>query len=452
MIAALLDHLWQSTLFCVAAWLITLTLRSNGAALRHAVWLLASLKFLVPFSVFIGIGSYIGLPAARIADNQPLFLGDALQSAATLVAPTSALRAADADSTSFFAVALLTIWLGGAALVALRWLAAWRVVNSMVRAARPAPGAPADARITHADIEPAVARVFHPVVLLPAALLGRLSDAQMNAVLAHEYQHIERRDNLTARIHGLVEMLFWFHPMAWWIGRQLLEERERACDEAVLDRGHDPGDYAAGILEVCRHCCASARKPKSFLPVAGVVAGDLTRRIRWILVGTQPKCPGFFKTVALLTCALAVAAAPLVAGAEGDAVRRRELLIINARNLEGADVLIGPAAAGMGTRNDVRAADNVLLIRNSTLRDLVALAYGVEPWEVVGGPWLDAQRYDIRALAPSAISEPDELSPHALRGLVNKLLASRFDLEIQVMERCQTSCSRYAQAVANDAQ
>ena len=139
MIAALLDHLWQSTLFCVAAWLITLTLRSNGAALRHAVWLLASLKFLVPFSVFIGIGSYIGLPAARIADNQPLFLGDALQSAATLVAPTSALRAAEADSTSFLAVALLTIWLGGALFVALRWLAAWRTVNSMVRAARPAP-------------------------------------------------------------------------------------------------------------------------------------------------------------------------------------------------------------------------------------------------------------------------------------------------------------------------
>ena len=397
------------------------------------------------------LGAYIGLPAARIADDQPLLLGDALQGAATLVAPSSALRATESATVSFALLALLALWLGGAAFVALRWFVAWRTVNSMVRAARPAPGAPPDARITHADIEPAVARVFRPVVLLPAALLGRLSDAQLNAVLAHEYQHISRRDNLTARMHGLVETIFWFHPAVWWIGRQLLEERERACDEAVLDRGHDPGEYAAGILEVCRHCCAAARRHASLLPVSGAIAGDLTRRIRWILVGATPTSPGFFKTIALLTIAIAIAAAPLVAGAESDAARRRELLMINARNLEGAEVLIRPAA-GAGGEFDVRANDNILTIRNSSMRELVALAYGVEPRAVVGETWVDAQRYDIRVRAPGAISDPEELNPHALRGLVNKLLASRFDVEIQVFQVCQIPCGRYAATATNDAQ
>ena len=92
MIAALINHLWQSTLFCGGAWLITLALRANGAALRHWVWLLASLKFLVPFSLLFYVGSLIGLPAARTADIPPLMLGDALQSVAVLVSPTARCR------------------------------------------------------------------------------------------------------------------------------------------------------------------------------------------------------------------------------------------------------------------------------------------------------------------------------------------------------------------------
>ena len=54
----LANHLWQSTLFAIAVWLITLTLRKNRAAVRHRLWLAASVKFLVPFSLLAGIGSH----------------------------------------------------------------------------------------------------------------------------------------------------------------------------------------------------------------------------------------------------------------------------------------------------------------------------------------------------------------------------------------------------------
>ena len=57
MTGALFDHLWQSTLFCGGAWLVAIGLRANGAALRHWLWLLASLKFLVPFSALYSIGA-----------------------------------------------------------------------------------------------------------------------------------------------------------------------------------------------------------------------------------------------------------------------------------------------------------------------------------------------------------------------------------------------------------
>ena len=50
----------------------------------------------------------------------------------------------------------------------------------------------------------------------------------------------------------LVEALFWFHPLVWWIGARLVEERERACDEAVIQSGVAPQIYLTGISKVCR--------------------------------------------------------------------------------------------------------------------------------------------------------------------------------------------------------
>ena len=55
---SLANHLWQSTLFAIAVWLITLMLRKNRSAVRHRLWLAASVKFLVPFSLLAGLGSH----------------------------------------------------------------------------------------------------------------------------------------------------------------------------------------------------------------------------------------------------------------------------------------------------------------------------------------------------------------------------------------------------------
>jgi hypothetical protein len=444
MIAALVNHLWQSTLFCGGAWLITLMLRTNGAALRHWIWLLASAKFLVPFSVLFFIGSLVGMPAARIADHQPLALGDALQDASVLVSP-GALHPFETDAPSVLLLAGGAIWLGVASYLAIRWALAWRAADSIVRAARPAPGAPADARITNADIEPAVARVFNPVVLLPAALLGRLNDTQLSAVLAHEREHIARRDNLKANLHRVVETMFWFHPAVWWIGRQLLEERERACDEAVLEKGHDGAEYASGILEVCRHCRGSISVSSA------ATGGSLTERVRYILGSGRPASPGVVKVMSLLLISLAVASVPLVAGAVTDGARLQELLAAHSRVLRSAEITIEPASEGADATHHVIADESGVLIRNSSLRDLIALAYGVDRWEVNGGPWLDSARYDVRAVANAPVSNPDDFQPYALRGLVAHLLASRFELEIHVNQRCQTPCGKNGLAASNSA-
>src|ERR1700751_138532 len=56
MTAALLNHLWQSSLVAGAIWALTLLFRNNGAGVRHGLWLVASLKFLLPFSLLAAIG------------------------------------------------------------------------------------------------------------------------------------------------------------------------------------------------------------------------------------------------------------------------------------------------------------------------------------------------------------------------------------------------------------
>ncbi|MEO8063467.1 MAG: M56 family metallopeptidase [Pseudomonadota bacterium] len=433
MTAALLDHLWQSTLFCGAVWVVARLCRSNGASLRHGLWLTASVKFLVPFAALYGLGAWVGLPAP--VGGAPLFFDPAVQAAQPMISPASESVVAR-DSFDGFAAALLIVWLTGALLVAARWLLALRAAYFLARAARSAPGAPPDARLTDADVEPAVAGSFHPVVLLPVALLGRLTDLQLNAVLAHEREHIRRYDNLKANVHHLVETLFWFHPPVWWIGRQMIEERERACDEAVLENGHDGPVYAAGILEVCRHC---VDRPRVAFSVSAL-SGNLAERIRHILAGVRPAAVGFAKANALLLAALACAGIPLVTGAADGDLRRQVLLNANSRTFASAQFEVA-ATRGTHARPAVVVNAHEVILRDSSLREMAALAYGLRSSQVKGeGPWMDSPRYDVRITTPEAVSNPDSLDLSALRPVVTKMMAKRFALEIYMDQLCQAPC------------
>jgi uncharacterized protein (TIGR03435 family) len=71
-----------------------------------------------------------------------------------------------------------------------------------------------------------------------------------------------------------VEAVFWFHPVVWYIGKRLIEERELACDQAVVQAGNEPEAYAQGILNVCKTYLESP-----LVCVSGVTGADLKKRI-----------------------------------------------------------------------------------------------------------------------------------------------------------------------------
>src|SRR5262245_59017775 len=82
----LANHLWQSTLFAAGAAVLALILRQHRAQVRYWLWLTASLKFLVPFSVFVALGQAIGWRAA-LAPVQPFDLTFGLDAAAAPFGP-----------------------------------------------------------------------------------------------------------------------------------------------------------------------------------------------------------------------------------------------------------------------------------------------------------------------------------------------------------------------------
>ena len=96
--------------------------------------------------------------------------------------------------------------------------------------------------------------IIRQVLLLPDSIAAHLEAAQLDAIFAHELYHVcvSPRQPGGGRFYMLVEAIFWFHPLVWWIGSRLIEERERACDEEVVRLGSDPEIYAETILKICK--------------------------------------------------------------------------------------------------------------------------------------------------------------------------------------------------------
>ena len=272
MMQALANHLWQSTLFAVAIGILSYLLRGDSAQVRYWLWWAASLKFLLPFSLLTALG-------ASLAATTPGLVPEAWTNTIVVVAAPFAERSAWAPG-----VVLLGLWIGGVVFLLGRWLIGTLRLRAILKTSdRDAT----DIRIgnrtiavyrTDERVEPGVVGIWQPVLLLPHGIEHRLNPAQLEAVLAHEVTHIERGDNLTAAVHMLVEAAFWFHPLVWWIGARLIDERERACDEMVVAAGHDRSTYAEGILDVCELYVATPIRC-----AAGISGSDLKRRVTQIM-------------------------------------------------------------------------------------------------------------------------------------------------------------------------
>lgn len=305
-LSPVLDHLWQSTLFAAVAGLLTLALRRNRARVRHAVWLAASAKFLVPLSLLIALGSHIQWH--KPAPPNFTVVVDAVT--APFTAPMAAIPIPPAKPANPLPFVVLGIWACGIAGISWSWWVRWRRIAAAVRAGSPVDLAlPIPARTSPTLVEPGIFGIFRPVLLLPAGIFERLTPPQVEAVIAHELYHVRHRDNLVAAFQMFVETVFWFHPLAWWIGKRMVEERERACDEGVLIAGSEPRVYAEAVLNVCKLYVESP-----LVCVSGITGANLKKRIEAIMTKRIANNLPFAKKLGLAVAATATLALPIAIG------------------------------------------------------------------------------------------------------------------------------------------
>ena len=216
----------------------------------------------------------------------------------------------------------LPVWIGGTALLVLVGLGRIGRSVRLVRSGRVAP--PSVVRMVHdasADLglrqPPVVVMVDRRVtpmlfcgrqvtLVLPSRLWAQLDDVGRRAVIFHELAHLRRRDHWVCWADLVLGLVYWWHPVVWWVRRRIREEADLCCDTWVTTLLPDGRRaYAQALLD--------ARKFGSLTPAAVPAVGlgastKQTKRFarRLTMVMTAQTSPRISRKGTLLACALAL--------------------------------------------------------------------------------------------------------------------------------------------------
>jgi uncharacterized protein (TIGR03435 family) len=289
---------------------------------------------------------------------------------------------------------------------------------------------PLAALSTSARVEPGVVGIFRPVLLLPQGIEGRLTEKQFEAILAHELCHVRRRDNLAALLHMVVETVFWFHPLVWWIERRMMEERERACDEEVLRLTDDAQTYAEGILSVCKFYVEAP-----VICMSAVGGANLRKRIETIMTRPMRRDLNFARKALLAGAGLAALAGPTIIGVRHSTALAAQavqytsgLTTLANKSFEVASVKENTSPPEMWQLNPPRNGGMVLT--NMPLRKIIASSFRIQDTVVEGPSWIDSVRYDVTAKGP----DPNAGYPEVWE-MMRNTLTERFQLRYHIEER-----------------
>ena len=324
-LTVMLDAAWRVTLVLAIAWGVTRLLGRRPAALRHAVWATALLAALaVPM-----LGGVV--PSWRLA-VLPAPSPSAMVPSTPIVPPSrplprptpkpgvahhaissgetpGALVAGQGDAAPSRSTAdwLGLLWASIAAAIIGRYFASVASVRWLTRNAEPvrdlrwrdasdvasaelglheAPALLASELVT----VPFTSGILRPVVVVPSSALKTWSDERIAVVLLHELAHVRRRDCLVQAMAQLACAAYWFNPLTWIAARRLRSERERACDDLVLEAGTRGADYAQHLLDIAR--TMTPRHSLSAAALAMARPSELEGRLLAILDGHRARRAG----------------------------------------------------------------------------------------------------------------------------------------------------------------
>jgi bla regulator protein BlaR1 len=143
-----------------------------------------------------------------------------------------------------------------------------------------------------------------PVILVPLAAINHLTPQQLEAVLLHELSHIRRYDYLINLIINFIQTLLYFNPFVKAFVKIVEREREKSCDEMVLQFQYDSHDYASALLILEKNNHLS----KPLAVAASGKKNDLLHRIELILGIRNKRVLSFNKLAGLFAALLCVIA------------------------------------------------------------------------------------------------------------------------------------------------
>ncbi|MEN6497446.1 MAG: carboxypeptidase regulatory-like domain-containing protein, partial [Thermoguttaceae bacterium] len=231
--------------------------------------------------------------------------------------PPVATRAA---GSSGFALAAIGVYLAGVGLLMVRLLVGTLQASRLVRRASQADlacsaaGLPPRTRIVEsAELRvPVTIGYWRPVVVLPADW-RTWSEPSLAMVLAHEGEHVRRRDTWVTLLAAFNVAVYWFHPVAWILRRRLLDLAEQACDDAVIQVTGSRNEYAQSLLDMAGRFTTTSGRLRPF-GVAMARKASVVKRIEAIIDNDRPLSRKIGAVGALLLLCLM---APLVFLAAG---------------------------------------------------------------------------------------------------------------------------------------
>ncbi len=137
---------------------------------------------------------------------------------------------------------------------------------------------------------------FRPVILLPLAAVNNLSTQQLEAVLLHELSHIRRFDYFFNLIIKLIQSILYFNPFVKAFIKNIEREREKSCDEIVLQFQYEPHGYASALVQLER----ANHLPQALTVAASGKKNDLLHRVEWIMGIRKKNTVSFHRVAGIL--------------------------------------------------------------------------------------------------------------------------------------------------------
>ena len=249
-ISLLSASLVRPVIVATAAGLAIRLFRVRHPASRHAIWaaVLAALFLLPVVSVFAPHWDVPLLPGkqvpAAIVQSPPIFAVETEQPVQIVEAPVAASRTVSARS-KFTMPLVLWIYFAGLLAMTLYHVTGWVLLRRLIGKSKTLRGGVL--RESEDVAAPVAVGVLRPAVILPPGW-GEWNRETRQAVLAHEFAHLRRGDTRVAALARVVKTVMWFHPLAWWVAKHVMELAEQACDAAGLKRAGDPAGYSRVLL------------------------------------------------------------------------------------------------------------------------------------------------------------------------------------------------------------